>query len=374
MCILYIGNEHCISLDQLKGYFTQEANPESDTYIDLIENCRSGDLSAWLRSQEENNLAAEVDSASKMSSDSVLYSELGYIFTGVRSKSIEGLKFSFEKSFRYEGVKCKIEDNNAIINVGLVPLKYLHEDYELVVSSAWGIRATKINPSCYNFGELSYIEFIFHRRLDKDFNRFSVLVDGNLLEENNINEFDDNNIEKKHIRITNAKCLEVLQDNIVLSLEEKVIACMIISCFCKQKNLRETSINSVDIAGICKLLNEAWKIYIEIPLNIQTMDHLQNFLTQIIQERRRKLIQDAQALKKRTEDWLDDFNHNLTETILKNCDKKSVFQDDTIENLGLDWSELIRNLRDDFNCIIEDRDIEACETYQDLKRKLLFRI
>ena len=58
MTILYINNEHCTSVAQLKGYFSEDLTPESDTYYDLLDYGRSGDIAVWLREMDEPELAA----------------------------------------------------------------------------------------------------------------------------------------------------------------------------------------------------------------------------------------------------------------------------------------------------------------------------
>ena len=41
--ILYINNEHCTSVGQLKDYFSMNLTPENDIYADLLDYGRHGD-------------------------------------------------------------------------------------------------------------------------------------------------------------------------------------------------------------------------------------------------------------------------------------------------------------------------------------------
>ena len=54
MTKLYINGEHCLTLEQLKSYFSQQdLTAKSDTYNDLLEAGKYGDLEQWL---QEHNL------------------------------------------------------------------------------------------------------------------------------------------------------------------------------------------------------------------------------------------------------------------------------------------------------------------------------
>ncbi len=73
--ILYINNEHCTSVGQLKDYFSMNLTPENDIYADLLDYGRYGDIAAWLLEQNEQGLSSEVASISTDLSDSAFYAE-----------------------------------------------------------------------------------------------------------------------------------------------------------------------------------------------------------------------------------------------------------------------------------------------------------
>ena len=62
MTVLYINNEHCFSIHQLKQYFKFPIKYGSDLFLDIIDYGRSGDISTWLREHNENILADNIDS------------------------------------------------------------------------------------------------------------------------------------------------------------------------------------------------------------------------------------------------------------------------------------------------------------------------
>ena len=49
MTILYINDEHCSSVEQLKEYFKTGMNYDSPIRMELLDYGRAGDISNWLR-------------------------------------------------------------------------------------------------------------------------------------------------------------------------------------------------------------------------------------------------------------------------------------------------------------------------------------
>lgn len=83
--ILYINDEYCLSLEQLKAYFAKTLQPDSSLYDELLTLQSDGLLSKWLGEspdEEELRLARELDKLSSGMADSDLMTELKRIFTG----------------------------------------------------------------------------------------------------------------------------------------------------------------------------------------------------------------------------------------------------------------------------------------------------
>lgn len=83
--ILYINDEYCLSLEQLKAYFAKTLQPESSLYDELLTLQCDGLLAKWLGEspdEEELHLARELDNLSSGMADSDLMTELKRIFTG----------------------------------------------------------------------------------------------------------------------------------------------------------------------------------------------------------------------------------------------------------------------------------------------------
>ncbi len=127
---LYINNEFCESIEQLKGYFDEDILPSVEE--DLIQLGKNGVLSDWLRNISENNLADKVDSLDEDLGDFEYKQQLSQIFTG---KDITIEKPLFDKCFKLEEKCLKMnEDDKLYVHLSFRVLKSLNENYIFYVS------------------------------------------------------------------------------------------------------------------------------------------------------------------------------------------------------------------------------------------------
>ena len=163
--ILYINEEHCSSLEQLKGYFTEDLTAESPIYYDLLDYGRSGDISEWLKEMEEDEMSAKVALIDSDLSDSKYFVELKSILTGATSTTPhESLKPPFEKCFKLEGYEEEPNGSTEmIVTMKFKVLMTVNERYELKITSSWGTRGQQINPSDYIEGEAIKVSLLFRK-------------------------------------------------------------------------------------------------------------------------------------------------------------------------------------------------------------------
>lgn len=176
--ILYINNEHCSSVEQLKGYFTENLTPSSDTYADLLDYGRYGDIAEWLREMEELEMASRVDSISGDLGDSAFFSQLKAAILDTEITDTKSLKPAFEKCFKLESVKYEVKEKEARVTVNLKVLMCVHEEYELSLTSNWGTYSVKVSPYEYSEGQNAKCDFTLHRRSEKDFGIVNIKIDG----------------------------------------------------------------------------------------------------------------------------------------------------------------------------------------------------
>ena len=96
MTNLYINNEHCLDVRQLKQYF-QDLEEDSDIYLDLLDYSRHGDLVNWLNEHNEVKLANEVLSIDSALGDADYMNKLAEIFTASENYVSSFKKPSFFK-------------------------------------------------------------------------------------------------------------------------------------------------------------------------------------------------------------------------------------------------------------------------------------
>ena len=200
--ILYINNEHCTSVNQLKDYFSMNLTPENDIYADLLDYGRHGDISQWLREKNEADTASSVDAIDSSLSDSAFYAKLKAAITGIDDNT-NPLKPAFVKCFCFEDLKCDVRDNEAKVTVFLKVMMCVNEDYELSVSSNWGTRAEWVNPYNYPEGKTASFTFTLRKRPGKDVGEIAVNADGAVLSQSVVNsvEFLVGDVRFKMIRI-----------------------------------------------------------------------------------------------------------------------------------------------------------------------------
>ena len=178
---IYINGEYCSSVEQLKWYFSENLTPESDIYLDLLDYGRHGDITVWLREMNETKLASNVDAIDTGLCDSAFYAQLKSIITGNPVLDTAPLKPSFDRCFSFEDLKCDVQDTKAKVYVILKVLLCVNEEYELRVSSDWGMRAMIINPYSYPEGKLANFEFSLHKRPGKNLGEITLYADENKL-------------------------------------------------------------------------------------------------------------------------------------------------------------------------------------------------
>ena len=184
MTQLYINDEHCLSVEQLKGYFTEDLTAESPIYYDLLDYGRSGDISEWLKEMEKDEMSAKVASIDSDLSDSEYFVELKSILTGATfSITHESLKPPFEKCFKLEGYEEEPNGSTEmIVTMTFKILMTVNERYELKITSSWGTRGQLINPSDYIEGEAIKVSLLFRKRPGNEWKINSIKAEGAELE------------------------------------------------------------------------------------------------------------------------------------------------------------------------------------------------
>lgn len=178
MTILYINDEHCFSVEQLKQYFKETTSYDSPVGMELLEYGRAGEIAEWLYEKGETELAESVSRINDTLGDSEYFSQLIAVFTG---KRVENEKPDFLKVFHVEGVSSDKNDEGIVICVKLKVISPVNESYELAIHTNWGKKGVLVNPYSYDEGAIIKHEFKFRKRPNCEIDDFKLQVDGKII-------------------------------------------------------------------------------------------------------------------------------------------------------------------------------------------------
>ena len=183
MTILYINEEHCTSLEQLRSYFEDSLCYDSPIFYDLLDYARSGDMSRWLREKGESGLADKVDGIDGKLGDSEYYSRLSALMIGNEATSDGLQKPGFSKCFHVEDIRLEKKADGMDVHVHLKVLSSVNETYQFSVRTSWGQRGDTINPFHEEEDGLLMKSFSFRKRPNIDFKDVAFLADGEELKD-----------------------------------------------------------------------------------------------------------------------------------------------------------------------------------------------
>lgn len=181
MIILYINDEHCSSLEQLKGYFTEDLTLDSDIYEALIDYSKNGELSEWLREHGEIEIASEIDAIPAKLGDTDYFSSLKAIL--IRTEDIvtpDPAKPTFDECFHVERLTSKKKNGEVNIIVFLKVVKSINEYFAIQIVCGWGTRGFKINSSDMATGEMLPLNFKLRELPGADIGEVQLIIEGEI--------------------------------------------------------------------------------------------------------------------------------------------------------------------------------------------------
>lgn len=182
MIILYINDEHCSSLEQLKGYFTEDLALDSDIYEALIDYSKNGELSEWLREHDEIEIASEIDAIPAKLGDTDYFSSLKAILIGADDiVTPDPKKPTFNECFHIERITSKIESGEANIIVLLKVSKSINEYFTIQIVCGWGTRGFKINSSDMATGDMLPLNIHLRELPGTDIGEVRLIIEGEII-------------------------------------------------------------------------------------------------------------------------------------------------------------------------------------------------
>lgn len=187
MIILYINDEHCSCVEQLKEFFNNGVEYGSPLFMDLVDYGRAGELAQWLMEQGETELAKAVDSINENIGDGEYISLLSSIFRGEKSSISESQKGiimpNYLDFFEIRNVDIERDKDITSIIVTLKIKKVINETFELGIRTIWGTRAVNINSYDKNVGETFNLVFNYRNRQNSIINDAVIMLNKNELKQ-----------------------------------------------------------------------------------------------------------------------------------------------------------------------------------------------
>lgn len=145
---LYINDEFCKNLDQLKTYFN-DCLSDNDVYTDLLESARNGWMSQFLLALGEDKLANRIETIDCKLCDHDYMSQLSLIIIG-EPTSIE--KVAYYDCFTITNVKCVDIGKKILVSIYIKILSHINEEYNIKIKSNFGENKFVFNPTLFEEG------------------------------------------------------------------------------------------------------------------------------------------------------------------------------------------------------------------------------
>lgn len=211
MAILYINDEHCTSVEQLRSYFTRLG--EGSVYEDILDYGRHGEISSWLREKGLSEYADGLDAIEKEFGDAEFVMSMSKVLSG--EAELKLVKKPYGECFSVEGVEVEERGDNAEVKMSIKVQRGVNESYEIKVSSNWGTKAELFNPSEHDEGRVDTMRFQYHRRAGKgSFGEVRIEVEGEKIDVGGISKnsggrYGNNNVIDEFVNGVNFKMIKV---------------------------------------------------------------------------------------------------------------------------------------------------------------------
>lgn len=175
--MLYINDEFCKNLDQLKGYFN-DCLSDNDVYTDLLDSARKDKMSQFLRDLDEEQLADKVDSIDEALCDSEYMEQLISILIG---KNIPIEKIPYDRCFEITKFVYDRLKENIVIRLDIKIVEHVNENYTLTISSNYGEETFDINT--FEYDNKTIISKEFKYAIPHATFKASLMIDGHCIKQ-----------------------------------------------------------------------------------------------------------------------------------------------------------------------------------------------
>lgn len=261
MTILYINNEHCFSVEQLKQYFSNEVQYGDRVFYDLIESAPK-DIPNWLREHNEYEMAEKIERIDKNTGSSNYLSQLCLAITSNESCSqyLKSIKPDFLNCFELKEIKIENNKDYTKIEIQLKVSRRVKENYELKITTGWGTRAIYINPWDYEKDEFVAKDFTLTHRQNIEIGEICLFADNLLIKKVN----HVNNVSCQIPGSSDAKNEDSIPLLPIELVDEEVIKFWVHS-FSKQKLwFPNTNCSCIDLTALEAFIRKEYRLNCDI--------------------------------------------------------------------------------------------------------------
>ena len=177
---LYIDNQLCSSLADLKQHFL-ELSSGSNTYLDLLDYSRHGDLIDWLKEENENELADRLHFIDQSLGDSEYMTQVLKVFITSDDRVRVFDKPDFSSCVNFQVSNKTLTHNSLMVEISLEIMLAVNECYEVVVKTEWGNKGFTFNPSKYEESSIRKFSYTFYKRTGIEIERLIIFVDDDII-------------------------------------------------------------------------------------------------------------------------------------------------------------------------------------------------
>jgi hypothetical protein len=193
---LYIDDQLCSSFAELEQYFL-ELSSDSNAYHDLLDYSRHGDLIAWLKEQNEIELADRICLIDQSLGDSEYMNQILAVFVSSENNITRFHKPEFSRCVNLSISNKNLTQNTLSVEISLEILLAVNECYEVIVKTEWGNKGFTINPSKYIESHTYKTSYTFNKRPGTEIERLLIYVDGYILHDEPFNNIPKTNTSQQ---------------------------------------------------------------------------------------------------------------------------------------------------------------------------------
>lgn len=185
MTNLYIRNEHCLDIKQLKDYFSN-ISEDTEVYFNLLDYSRHGDLTTWLEEHGEIELANKISLIEEELGDAEYMNELIKIILSSQAPIVSIQKPLLRNCVDFCISGKEYDGNTLKVSLSYIVRQVVNERYEIKIKTEWGSKGFTLNPMELEESRKYHTEYIFYKRVGQVISRILVFGDEELIIQDNI--------------------------------------------------------------------------------------------------------------------------------------------------------------------------------------------